>query len=98
MSEPKFTPGVLLVVEGLRPVGAEASIWYEDGDLAAEVHGNLGALPDPIDATALATLFAAAPEMYEALKEVETIVEMSVAEDAPSLKKLRAALSKAVKP
>jgi hypothetical protein len=42
-----------------------------------------------------AQLIAAAPDLYEALNEVETIVSMSVADDAPSLKKLRAALAKA---
>jgi hypothetical protein len=46
----------------------EAAIWYPDGDMAAYVHGNLGTLPDPIDPLEIAQLFAAAPELYEALK------------------------------
>jgi hypothetical protein len=105
MSEPKFT-----VVEGLRPSGAEASIWYDDGDLAAEVYGNLGTLPEPIDALWLAKLFAASFEMYEALKDADRqLVQMyrainpaanegegnRMADNDWSVKSVRAALSKA---
>lgn len=41
----------------------EAAVWFPDGDMAAEVHGNLGAYPDPIDAVELAELFAQAPTL-----------------------------------
>lgn len=63
----KFTPGPLTVT----PHSTGAAIWYEDGDMAAEVHENLGALPEPINAMKLAQRFAAANEMYEALKLVQ---------------------------
>lgn len=45
----------------------EAAVWYPDGDMAAEVHGNLGTMPDPIDPLDMAQMFAAAPAMYAKL-------------------------------
>jgi len=47
----------------------QAAVWYPDGDMAAEVHGNLGSFPDPIDALEMAKLFAGAPAMLTLLKQ-----------------------------
>ena len=96
MSEPKFTKGPLEVIAFGPPtadwVGAQFFIRAKDapGGTAA-IMGGLG----EVEEKANADLYAAAPDMYEALRDVETIVSMSVADDAPSLKKLRAALAKA---
>ena len=68
--EPKFIVGPLFVGLGNSSSGGRASVWYDDGDLAADVFGNLGTLPDPTDPVRLANLFAAAPELYEALSSL----------------------------
>jgi hypothetical protein len=46
-------------------VGANARVWYGDGDLCAEVHGNLGL---GIDGDAMAEFFA------HAIKDVERLL------------------------
>lgn len=58
--------------------GAEARVWYADGDLAAIVYGNFG-MGAGVDASALAEFYAKAPDWLRALlehiKELETASE-----------------------
>jgi len=49
----------------------DAAVWFPDGDMAAEVHENLGTYPDPIDAIELAELFSQAPTMAARIRALE---------------------------
>ena len=56
-----------VMAEHLPSGRGDAAIWYPDGNIAAEVYGHLGALPDAIDALEMAKFLARAPEVYKAL-------------------------------
>jgi len=61
----------LLTTERLnKETNSEATIWYPDGDMAAEIYSNLGTIPDVIEAIDLAKLFASAPTMLKLLMKV----------------------------
>lgn len=62
-------------------VGSNAKIWYGDGDLCAEVHGNLGL---GIDGDAVAEFFAhAMADVERLLSEIEAPNVILLPEEVP---------------